>query len=139
MLPEQPALTKTVLTKNQSVVLAALKRAETPLTAYEILGLESVRRAGLKAPLTIYRALDKLIAAGLVHRIESINAFLVCERRPHPGPAGFAICGNCRKTVELTLTDCEMHLTENARRAGFRVDAMNVEMHGCCADCLAAR
>jgi Fur family zinc uptake transcriptional regulator len=134
MPSEQPALTK-----NQSVVLAALKRADTPMTAYEILGLEEVRDAGLKAPLTIYRALDKLIAAGLVHRIESINAFLVCERCPHPGPAGFAICDKCRKTVELTLTDCEAHLTENARRAGFRVDAMNVEMRGRCADCLAAK
>lgn len=131
---KQPALTN-----NQAVVLAALKRAETPMTAYEILGLEEIRAAGLKAPLTIYRALDKLISAGLVHRIESINAFLVCERRPHPGPAGFAICDKCRKTVELTLTDCEAHLTENARRAGFRVDGMNVEMHGRCADCLASR
>lgn len=123
------------LTKNQAVVLDALKCGDTPMTAYEILGLEAVREAGLKAPLTIYRALDKLIAAGLVHRIETINAFVACERRPHPGPAGFAICDKCRKTVELTLTDCEEHLTENARRAGFSVDAMNVEMRGRCAEC----
>ena len=123
------------ITKNQTVVLGALRRGDTPMTAYEILGLEDVRAAGLKAPLTIYRALDKLIEAGLVHRIETINAFVACERRPHPGPAGFAICEKCRKTVELTLTDCEAHLTENARRAGFRVDAMNVEMRGRCADC----
>ena len=123
------------LTKNQTVVLGALRRGDTPMTAYEILGLEDVRAAGLKAPLTIYRALDKLIEAGLVHRIETINAFVACERCPHPGPAGFAICEKCRKTVELTLTDCEAHLTENARRAGFRVDAMNVEMRGRCADC----
>jgi Fur family zinc uptake transcriptional regulator len=126
------------LTKNQSVVLDALKRGRTPMTAYEILGLEDVRAAGLKAPLTIYRALDKLIEAGLVHRIETINAFVACERRPHPGPAGFAICEKCRKTVELTLTGCEDHLTENARRAGFRVDVMNVEMRGRCADCLSS-
>ncbi|MFP3921615.1 MAG: Fur family transcriptional regulator [Dichotomicrobium sp.] len=123
------------LTKNQSIVLAALKDRDTPMTAYEILALDEVRDAGLKAPLTIYRALDKLIEAGLVHRLETINAFVACERCPHPGPAGFAICEKCRKTVELTLTDCETHLTENARRAGFRVDAMNVEMRGRCADC----
>lgn len=130
MPAEAPALTK-----NQSIVLAALKDRDTPMTAYEILALDEVRDAGLKAPLTIYRALDKLIEAGLVHRLETINAFVACERCPHPGPAGFAICEKCRKTVELTLTDCESHLTENARRAGFRVDAMNVEMRGRCADC----
>ncbi len=123
------------LTKNQAVVFDALKSGHTPMTAYEILGLDEVRAAGLKAPLTIYRALDKLIEAGLVHRIETINAFVACERRPHPGPAGFAICEKCRKTVELALTDCEHHLTETARRAGFRVDTMNVEMRGRCADC----
>lgn len=123
------------LTKNQSIVLEALKKRDTPMTAYEILALDEVRGAGLKAPLTIYRALDKLIEAGLVHRLETINAFVACERCPHPGAAGFAICEKCRKTVELTLTDCETHLTENARRAGFRVDAMNVEMRGRCADC----
>lgn len=126
---------ETRLTKNQSIVLAALKDRDTPMTAYEILALDKVRDAGLKAPLTIYRALDKLIEAGLVHRLETINAFVACERCPHPGPAGFAICEKCRKTVELMLTDCETHLTENARRAGFRVDAMNVEMRGRCADC----
>lgn len=129
---------KVRLTKNQAVVLDALKSGDTPMTAYEILGLEGVRKAGLKAPLTIYRALDKLIEAGLVHRIESINAFVACERCPHPGPAGFAICDKCRKTVELTLTDCETHLTENARRAGFKVDEMHVEMRGRCADCLSS-
>ncbi len=126
------------LTKNQAVVLDALKGGDKPMTAYEILGLASVREAGLKAPLTIYRALDKLIEAGLVHRIESISAFVACERCPHPGPAGFAICDKCRKTVELTLTDCETHLTENARRAGFKVDEMHVEMRGRCADCLSS-
>ena len=125
----------TRLTRNQSIVLAALKNHDRPMTAYEILGLDNVREAGLKAPLTIYRALDKLIAAGRVHRLETINAFVACERCPHPGPAGFAICDNCRKTVELALTDCEAHLTESARRVGFRVDAMNVEMRGRCADC----
>jgi len=123
------------LTRNQSIVLQALKNCDTPMTAYEILGLDTVREAGLKAPLTIYRALDKLMIAGLVHRLETINAFVACERCPHPGPAGFAICEKCRKTVELALTDCEAHLTESARRAGFRVDAMNVEMRGRCADC----
>lgn len=126
------------LTKNQTVVLDALKGGDKPMTAYEILGLGSVRESGLKAPLTIYRALDKLIEAGLVHRIESINAFVACERCPHPGPAGFAICDKCRKTVELTLTDCETHLTENARRAGFKIDEMHVEMRGRCADCLSS-
>ncbi|GAF76572.1 unnamed protein product, partial [marine sediment metagenome] len=69
--------TKQKLTRNQDVVIKALAAIGQPLSAYRILDLDCVRDAGLKAPLTIYRALDKLVALGLVHRIESLNAFVV--------------------------------------------------------------
>ncbi|NRP75769.1 Zinc uptake regulation protein [Ensifer psoraleae] len=68
------------LTKNQSLVLAVLQSSEQPLSAYSI--LDRLREHGLKAPLQIYRALDKLLDAGRVHRLESMNAFVVCC---HPG------------------------------------------------------
>lgn len=126
------------LTKNQRVVYTALSDAEIPLTAYEILDLESVRKQGLKAPLTIYRALDKLQDRGLVHRIESLNAFVACSHAPHARPSSFAICDKCRKVVELEIRDCEDHLTSSARSSGFRVDTVHVEMTGRCPECNSA-
>lgn len=128
--------TPTKLTRNQGIVHQALAAAERPLTAYEILDLATVRAEGLKAPLTIYRALDKLIALGLVHRIESLNAFMVCGHGHHHHQAtGFIICQGCGKTVELPIDDCGGHLGANAARAGFAVDAVRVEMTGRCPDC----
>ena len=124
------------LTKNQSIVLDALVASDTPITAYEILDLERVRSCGLKAPLTIYRALDKLLTLGLVHRIESLNAYLACcDHKGHAEPAGFAICEVCRKAIELRIADCGDHLTMHARSTGFRVDSVRVEMIGRCRDC----
>ena len=84
------------LTNNQQVVLEALRAKMAPMSAYQILDVDKVRSKGLKAPLTIYRVLDKLIEAGLVHRIESLNAFIHCDQEHHTEPPAFMICHACR-------------------------------------------
>ena len=61
------------LTRHQSLVLDALVRAEHPASAYAL--LDQLRGDGMRAPQQVYRALDKLIAYGLVHRVASLNAF----------------------------------------------------------------
>ena len=58
------------LTKNQILVLDKLTAASKPQTAYSL--LEQLKEHGLKAPPQIYRALDKLLALGLIHKLESI-------------------------------------------------------------------
>ncbi len=123
------------LTKNQKVVLSALTRSEKPLSAYDILEFNNVRDKGIKAPLTVYRALEKLVAYGLVHRIESLNAFIACDSAPHIEPAGFIICNNCKNTTELRIRDCEDHLTKGARDIGFNVEKVRVEVTGQCRSC----
>src|ERR1019366_354132 len=50
-------------------------------------------RAG---PITIYRALDFLREQGLVHRIESRNAFIACvQNHASADPVVFLICEQC--------------------------------------------
>ncbi|MEM9123606.1 MAG: Fur family transcriptional regulator [Pseudomonadota bacterium] len=127
---------KTALTHNQTVVIEALGASERPLTAYEILDLKDVRAKGLKAPLTIYRALEKLVDRGLVHRIESLNAYIACaHRHPHRSVSGFMICNDCKKTVEYPLQECESHLLQAPQAAGFKIGSVRVEMVGQCAAC----
>ena len=126
---------QTKLSKNQHVVLSALEAAERPLSAYQLLDLEDVRVQGLKAPLTIYRALDKLISLGLVHRIESLNAFVACDHEPHTAPAAFMICNDCRQTIEVGVASVERSMAEQAAEQGFRVDSMHIEISGRCEKC----
>ena len=128
-------MTRPDLTRNQKVVLRALTGSDVPLSAYDILDLRPVRDQGLKAPLTIYRALDKLQAFGLVHRIESLNAFVACDRGPHTEPVGFMSCDQCRKTVELPVGACEEVLRSSARANGFTLDKITVEISGRCTAC----
>ncbi|PDT80242.1 Fur family transcriptional regulator [Sinorhizobium sp. BJ1] len=125
------------LTKNQSLVLAVLQSSEQPLSAYSI--LDRLREHGLKAPLQLYRALDKLLEAGRVHRLESMNAFVVCchSRRGqiHPRITAFEICEACGKVNEFDDTRIEDALTKHARSSGFKIRTTTIEVHGLCADC----
>jgi Fur family zinc uptake transcriptional regulator len=77
----------TDLTKNQSLVMGALSQANGPLSAYTI--LDELREHGFRAPLQVYRALEKVVEFGLVHRLESLNAFVknvvVCRNLPMIG------------------------------------------------------
>ena len=123
------------LTRNQKIVFDALLDAKNPMTAYDILNLEHVRNEGLKAPLTIYRALEKLLKDGLAHRIESLNAFVACSHAPHSEAAGFMICEKCKKTIELPVKSVEPVLQKQAQAKGFHLHKVAIEMIGLCGSC----
>jgi len=126
------------LTKNQTIVNDALKDAGRPLTAYQILDIDEVRERGLKAPLTIYRALEKLIREGLVHRIESLNAFVACRHEAHVDPPAFMICTTCKRTIEFSSKSVRRALSRQAAERDFKIDNMHLEVTGLCEGCRGA-
>lgn len=125
------------LTRNQSLVFGCLNESQSPLSAYTI--LDRLREQGFKAPLQVYRALEKLIDAGLVHRLESMNAFVACAHPDqdcsHHGMTAFAICENCGAVKEFHAHDIEEALLARAAQADFKSSKMTVEIRGLCADC----
>ena len=123
------------LTKNQNVVLDALRQSSAPMSAYQILDVEDVRSKGLKAPLTIYRALDKLVEAGLVHRIETLNAFVSCDQDHHTEPPAFMICEECKQIIEVGTHAIQRTVMKQAAEQGFEVNQMHVEVSGRCRTC----
>ena len=124
------------LTKNQRAVLDALNAVSTPLSAYEILDQDDVRAKGLRTAVTIYRALDRLTELGLVHRLETLNAYLpCCEHGTHDEPASFLICEKCKRAVEVPLGHCVSHLMMAGEAEGYEIDKVRVEMTGVCPDC----
>lgn len=123
------------LTRNQSLVLETLTASEAPLSAYEI--LERLRVEGLRAPLQIYRALEKLISVGQVHRLESLNAFVACR---HPGcearsTIAFAICDGCGAVSEISDDALTLSLKDLAKAAAFKPSKSTVELRGRCQKC----
>lgn len=127
-------------------ILGALNEAARPLSAYDL--LDRLRPTGVAAPLTVYRALDKLIASGKVHRIESLNAFVACREgehhhhddqeagAPHPGrTVGFAICDRCGGVEEFVDAELCARLDHSLAEKGFRPHTSAIEVHGHCAAC----
>ena len=122
------------LTKRRRQVLEIMLASHQPMGAYDILA-ELNRLAGNErlAPPVVYRALDYLLTAGLIHRIESRNAFITCAHPGHRSGAQFLICRDCERVAELEGRDDR--LLADAGRLGFAVDHSVVEITGVCADC----
>lgn len=126
------------LTRNQRLVLDALAARPRPMSAYSILA--ELQEAGLRAPLQVYRALERLTAHGLVHRIESLNAFMACASGKGHSDATvvFTICESCGTVTERQDEAIGDRLGEICRAEGFRAHAKAVEIHGQCGRCAEA-
>ena len=129
------------LTKNQLWVLEKLEGASGPLSAYTL--LDQLREKGFRAPLQVYRALDALVKNGLVHRLESLNAFVACAE-PHDhshahrhGMTAFAICDKCGQVTELSDDEIGERLEEWVGSTGFVATRAVIEFRGTCAKCAA--
>lgn len=123
------------LTRNQALVRNVLSAANAPLSAYAI--LDRLRDEGFRAPLQVYRALDKLVGYGLVHRLESLNAFVACR---HPDcesheTAAFAICEQCGGVAELEDAALIARVGALAQEAHFALKKTTIELRGVCARC----
>ena len=123
------------LTPIRRQVLGALLESHKALGAYEIID-RLAASGGRPAPITIYRALDFLIENGLVHRIESRNAFLACAH-PHKGGdlIAFLICENCGAVGEAPSAQVAAPLSAAARAVGFTPKNPVIEITGICAHC----
>jgi len=123
------------LTPIRRQVLEMLAGSHRTLGAYEI--MERMAGEGPRpAPITVYRALDFLLEHGLVHRIESRNAFLACIGDHHAtGTAMFFICERCGAVGEASSSAVAETLQAAARAAGFTPKARVIEVTGVCRHC----
>ena len=117
-------------------VLEILSDSQQPLGAYDL--IEHISRSGDRrpAPITVYRALDFLLGQGLVHRIESRNAFVACDHaHSHADVVVFLLCEKCGAAAEASGDAIGGRLAELAAQAGFSARGQFVEIAGECAAC----
>lgn len=126
------------LTSLRRRVLEALLESHQPLGAYELID-RLAEKKGRPAPITIYRALDFLREQGLVHRIESRNAFIACVHNHDSGdPVVFLICEKCGAVGEAASAKVAETIKTASRTAGFTPRTPVIEISGICAHCKAA-
>lgn len=135
-----PTLHTPALSRNNQIVFDALSTATRPLSAYDL--LDQVRPQGLRAPPQVYRALHWLTDHGLVHKIESANAFVVCAHasccggeKCNVGAKIFFLCDECGDAVEADAGALADYVTAQSQQSGFSVRDSSLEVHGTCSAC----
>jgi Fur family transcriptional regulator, zinc uptake regulator len=107
--------------------------------AYEV--LDRLAKKGTRlAPISVYRALDALLEAGVVHRLESKNAYFACRRLHQPRTGRrpmFLSCEVCGTVFETDGEDIFKSIDVTARNAKFEPRVKFVEVTGTCQECAA--
>ena len=122
------------LTAIRRRVLELIWDNHRPTKAYDLLHTIGQER-GNAAPPTVYRALDFLLEAGLIHKIESLNAFIGCDAGHGKSHPKFLICRSCERVAEIPSPEVDDALAHEAKRAGFRIDHETIEIGGTCTAC----
>lgn len=130
----------TRLTDLRRMILGLVLQSGRPIGAYDLLEQLRSHHKG-SAPPTVYRALDFLREQGLIHKIESLAAFVGCvhatEEEDHAHAARFLICTTCGQAAEIEDGRIDKALLQAAGEGGFRVRSSTVEIEGTCAICVA--
>lgn len=112
------------LTRNEDLVLEMLEAADRPVKAYQL--LDALHDEGLRAPMTIYRALGALIERGHAKKIASLNAYIAAGKNA----AAFVVCRKCGKTVECPLP--RERVDELFAAGHMMIDDVFIEAYGTC-------
>lgn len=118
-------------------VFVLIWQSHKAMTAYELLA--SIQAEGQRVqPPTVYRALELLTSLGLIHRIESLNAYFGCDMPDCNHFGQYFICTKCGRVAEAVNDDMRKVLNQAAREVGFKIEATTVEIKGLCHDCSSA-
>ena len=108
------------LSKNQQIIFDLIDKSPEPLKAYTI--LYNVQKKGINAPPQVYRALDKLVEIGKIHKIESKNAFVACKNSDCEisKATAFSICESCEVVDEISDVKLSKYLSCFNHKKGMK-------------------
>jgi Fur family zinc uptake transcriptional regulator len=123
------------LTPTRRRVLEIICQRHEPAKAYDI--LDHLGKGGRRAaPPTVYRALEFLLDASLIHRIDSLNAYVACAHPAREHSAQLLVCSRCEQVAEIEDEQIQAVLDRGASKHGFRIDPQTVEIRGRCPRCV---
>ncbi|MCX7089099.1 MAG: transcriptional repressor [Methylococcales bacterium] len=124
------------LTTIRQQVLELIWESHKAVKAYELLDRIKPLQSAAK-PATIYRALDFLMEQGLIHRVESLNAFVGCRCSGQPHEQLLLICKACQEVEERSAGDVMQTIVRELAAANFIAHSKAIEIQGICAKCAA--
>jgi len=123
------------LTALRESVLRVLTGSHRALGAYEIIDQMNAQGRRL-APISVYRIIDVLLEAGVMHRLESKNAYFACLSG-HDDKASRVVllCNGCNRVAEAEAPAAWGAINSLTRETGFSISATVLEIQGLCSDC----
>ena len=122
------------LTPLRRRVLELVCASHAAIKAYDLISRLSTEDHRVKPP-TVYRALDFLLEHGLIHRVDSLNAFVGCSHPHEPHEVRLLICDACGDIRELANPAFDQALELAIHQSGFKASRAHLEIHGLCAHC----
>ncbi len=122
------------LTPLRRRVLELVCASHAAVKAYDLISRLSTEDHLVKPP-TVYRALDFLLEHGLIHRVDSLNAFVGCTGAHNPHDVRLLICTQCGQISELANPALDATLQDALHASGFKASHTHLEIHGLCAHC----
>ena len=122
------------LTPMRLRILELIWRSHKPIGAYALLDEIKLEHKSA-APPTVYRALDFLIEHGLVHRIQSLNAFVGCNDPGHVHSGIILICNDCGDALEMDDVKILETIASYTNDLGFQLLSQSIEATGICPGC----
>src|SRR5436190_18070806 len=123
-------------TKLRQDVFQEIAATYTSIGAYDVLARLAEKGIRL-APISVYRAIDALIEAGVIHRLESKNAYFACRRLDHATGRRpiFLACERCNAVQEVDSEGIFETIDRLSRGASFQPRVKFVEVSGLCRNC----
>jgi len=115
-------------------VLEMVWQGHKAVKAYDLLD-QLAKEGGSAKPPTVYRALDFLMDEGLVHKIESLNAYVGCVHPEDAHISQFLICDRCENVEEVSSGTLDKAVLGAAKDADFLIERQTLELHGFCSGC----
>jgi Fur family transcriptional regulator, zinc uptake regulator len=123
------------LTALREQVLRLIWQSHQPLGAYDLLDMLANASERRVAPPTVYRALEFLLDVGLIHRINSLNAYIGCPSPSTEHPSYFLICTECKTASECDNSRLSQYIESLGKEEGFTIQQQWLEVLGLCNDC----
>ena len=123
------------LTPMRRQVLELIWESHRAIKAYDLLDKIKSETTAAK-PTTVYRALDFLLEQGLIHKLESLNAFIGCRFSGHRHQQLLLTCSKCQEVEERPAQGVMDAIQQELQEAAFSMHHNSIEIHGLCRHCL---
>lgn len=125
------------LTRLRKEIITIFIEQPSPISAYELRDLINKAQATDKHYniMSIYRVLDFLQHAELIHKLHTSNRYSLCCH-PEKKMCQLLMCNTCGQKTELHHATMDKVLQELAQKSGFQITAHTIEITGLCRSCL---